>query len=239
MGALEEVAGHPVIHTFDGGLDVPQRTLVQQGVVDTLLPLTLARGGYLLDVFKVGCVVRSYTDDAGIAQLFSEIQGRTPCIAVATGDRPFENLSIGGKNAKGELTVLLYFCTQHSRGNHIGRLESDVASQTRRKSDPGLHVVMQHAMELLLGSYPSTTTAKVKQMKITREDELATIPEITIWVQTWQTTTFGRQDGSEWRSAPQLLESIHWRVTTDPDEDNRPDPATVSTSLDVDSDLTP
>jgi hypothetical protein len=234
-GAFSGAFG-PLGHSFSGGLGVPQRTLVQQGVVDTLAPLAIAHGGYVLDVVKTGVVVRSYTDEAGIAMLFAEIN-RTPCIAVATGGASFENIGIGGKENRGDLQVHIYFATQHQRGMQVGRMEADVVALSDRTADPGLHVMMQHTIELLLGQYPNTTTAKIKQLKIRREDELVTMPEITIWMQVWETTTFGHASGTEFRTAPQLLNEIRSRVTTKSDEAMRPAAATVSTSLDVDTDI--
>lgn len=221
-------------HTFAGGLHIPQRTLVQQGVVDTLTPLKISAGGYLLDVVKTGAVVRSYTDEAGIAGLAAEMN-RCPCIAVATGSCSYETTGIGGKEARGDLQIPVYFASQHGRGMQVGRMEADVVALADVTADPGIHVMMQHAIELLLGSYPNTTTAKIKQLKIRDEHELVTLAEITIWMQTWTTQIFAHESGTQFRTAPQLLESIHWRVTTKADEDNRPAAATSSTSIDADT----
>ena len=224
-------------HTFAGGVHVPQRTLVQQGVVDTLAPLLRSNGGYLLDVVKTGVVVRSYTDEAGIAGLAAEMN-RCPCVAVGTGDCTYENTAMGGRETRGDLQIPVYFATQHGRGMQVGRMEADLVARGDNLADPGLHVMMQHAIELLLGQYPTTTTAKIKQLRISRESELVTLAEITIWMQTWTTQIFGHASGTQFRTAPQLLESIHWRVTTKADEANRPAAATASTSIDADTDIT-
>lgn len=223
-------------HVFAGGVHVPQRTMVQQGVVDTLAPLKVSAGGYLLDVIKTGVVVRSYTDIEGIAGLVAEM-GRCPCVAVATGGCAYENTGIGGKENRGDLQIPVYFASQHGRGMQVGRMEADVVALADTAADPGIHVMMQHAIELLLGQYPNTTTAKIKQLRISREDELVTLNEITIWMQTWTTQIFGHESGTQWRTAPQLLEQIRWRVTTKPDEANRPAAATASTSIDEDTDI--
>jgi hypothetical protein len=224
----------PSPHVFDGNLDKPQRTLIQEGILATLAPLKRPNG-YLLDVKSTATVVHSYTDFDNIAQLLTEIN-RTPVIAVATSTRTFEITGIGGKEAQSEIEILLYFATQNTRNLYDGRMASDVAAQRSRHPDPGLHVIMQHALELLLGTYPAVTTSKIKQLRPSREEELVTDESITIWLQTWHTRAFSAAFGAEWRTADQLLDAIRWRTTTSTSEANRPALAAVSTSLDADTD---
>lgn len=226
-------------HQFDTGAAKPQRTLVQQGAV-SLLALLKRPKGYLADVMPIGGIVRSYTDAVDI-EILMKTFNRTPAIGVATGTRDFQVLAIGGRQAISECELLLYFATQHSRDMQRGRQESDSVGLANLKADPGLHVMMEHALELLLGQYPAVMTAMnstIKQIKPVREEELATLPEITIWLQTYRVTLQSYSGGKEWRTPAQLLESIGWRVTTDPTEANRPAAATASTTIDADTDLT-
>lgn len=244
MGDHQGVAGDPMVtgHIFDGGLVVPQRTIIEQGIAELLAPMTRARGGYLLDVFTIGCVVRSYTDERGIAQLAAEINGRTPTIAVATADRSFENTGIGGQDTMSTIDILLYFCSQHSRGLHMGRLEQDSLAQRQRQADPGLYTMMQHAASLLLGRYTSSEAlkrAKTRQLRPQREEELATADDMTIWMQTWTVQAYLHANDTEWAVQPKLLSQVNARITTDPGEANRPAPATSSTTLDLDIDIDP
>lgn len=222
-------------HRFDSGASTPQRTLIQQGAV-TLLSALKRPTGYLAEVMAIGGIVRSYTDAVDIEWLMKTFN-RTPAIGVATGDRPFQVLGIGGRQALSECELLLYIATQHSRDMQRGRMESDSVGLANLNADPGLHVIMEHAIELMLGQYPTTLTGTVKQIKIVRESELATLPEITIWLQTYHVTLQSYSGGREWRTPAQLLQSIGWRVTTNPAEPMRPAAATVSTTLDEDTDL--
>lgn len=223
-------------HSFDTGAPKPQRTLIQQGAV-TLLSALKRPNGYLADVIPIGGIVRSYTDAVDI-EILMKTFNRTPAIGVATGTRDYQVLAIGGRQAISECELLLYFATQHSRDPQVGRMESDKVALSNLKADPGLHVMMEHALELMLGQYPASMTSTIKQIKPTREEELATLPEITIWLQTYRVTLQSYSGGKEWRTPAQLLESIGWRITTNPTEALRPAPATTSTSLDADSDLT-
>lgn len=224
-------------HLFDTLAPDPQRTLIQNGAV-TLLSALKRPTGYLAEVMPVGGVVRSYTDGVDIEWLMKTFN-RSPAIGVATGTRTFGPAAIGGRHAvMSECELLLYFANQHSRDFQNGRQQSDSVARANNTADPGLHVMMEHSLELMIGQYPTTLTGTVKQIKIQREEELATLPEITIWLQTYHVTLQSKVGGREWRTPAQLLESIGWRVTTNPTEPMRPAAATVSTTLDADTDLT-
>jgi len=45
---------------------------------------------------------------------------------------------------------------------------------------------MEHAIELMHGTYPTATVGTVKQIEISQEEELATLPAVTIWLQTYK-----------------------------------------------------
>lgn len=225
----------PVVHVFDSGAPKPARTLLQQGAVAILAPLKRPTG-YLADVVPFGATVRSYTDELG-AELLIKALNRTPAIAVATGTRSNYDRAVGARMAVSTCELLVYFATQHSRDLQRGRQEIDSAALSDSSADPGLHVMMEHATELLLGAFPATTTT-IKQIWSDREEELMTTPAITVWLQTYYVKIQSYAGGKEWRTAEQLLESIHWRTSTNPAEPNRPAAAETSTTIDADTDLT-
>jgi hypothetical protein len=225
-------------HVFDSKAAMAQRTLLRRGAVALLAPLARVNGGYLQRVVGFAGITRTYTDEDGIQQLV-KMMSPTPCIGVATGSRKFETLGIGGKQAMSECQVLLYFATQHSRDELIGRNEIDAVAIADDAANPGLDIMMEHAIELMHGSYPTLLTGTIKQCRIDSEEELVTIPEITVWLQTYNVKMQSYTGGREWRTAEQLLESIGWRLTVDPDEVELPDPPVGPTPIDFDTDVTP
>lgn len=224
-------------HVFDTKATMPQRTLLRRGAVVLLAPLARVNGGYLQRVSGFAGITRTYTDEDGI-QTLVKMMSPTPSIGVALGTRKFETLGLGGKQALSDIQVLLYFANQHSRDELTGRNEIDAVALADDQANPGIDVIMEHALELMHGSYPTLLTGTVKQCRIDTEEELVTSPEITIWVQTYNVKLQSYTGGKEWRTAEQLLESIGWRITTDENEDELPDPATASTTIDFDTDLT-
>lgn len=237
MVALARAAG--VSHLFNTGAVSPQRTLLQRGVFDVLQPMKRANGGYLQDVIRFGGIVRSYTDEPDI-EILMKTFGRTPTIGVATGTRSFNTATVGGKNSLSECELLLYFSTQHSRDLQVGRMETDSVAQGDDTADPGLHVIMEHAIELMHGSYPTDPDGKgaIRQLQIMKEEELATLPEITIWLQTYKVIMQTlRPQPTGWRTAAQLLASIGWRTTTEQDEDVPPAAQTAPTSIDANTEV--
>lgn len=218
-------------HQFDTGLAVAQRTAIQHGMVALLSGLKRSSGGYLIDVIPWGSVVRSYTDEDGATELV-DAMGRTPSVAIATGDAYFEPSGIGGYRAKKTIDVLVYIASGHKRGHQAGRQTIDVVGQADTTADPGLHIIMEHVMQLMIGQ--RTANSSIKQIRPDREEELYTSAPVTIWVQTYKVEA--RTNISEFRTVTQLLESIHWRTAIDPNEVNRPAPATDPASIDVDSD---
>lgn len=226
----------PVTHTFASGLEQPQRTVMQLAAVTLMSALKRSAGGYLQEVRATGVVARTWTDEPGIEMLMRAMN-RTPAIAVATGTAEFRSTGIGGKQWMANCELLLYIMTQHQRDLQDGRQQSDVVALANNQADPGLHVIMEHARELLIGQYPSQSST-IKQIRPTSEEELTTRPEGTIWLQTYRVELFQRGGGSpEFRTAAQLLESIAWRVTTDPDEVIPPAAAVSAASVDAELDV--
>lgn len=234
-------------HQFDTNLSLPQRTVIRRAAVQILSKLKRANGGYLADVKPFGGIVRTYTDEQGI-EFLQKALAVTPAIGVQLATRQFRNAAIHtgrgindprGKTqpqALSELQLLLYFASQHSRDGMIGRHEMDSVAEVNVGADPGLDVMMEHALELMHGTYPTATVGTVKQIEIAQEEELATSGAITIWLQTYKITLHSYTGSKEFRTAEQLIDSLHWRVTTDLNEPNRPEPAVASSTLDVDSD---
>lgn len=235
---------------FDSGLALPQRTIVRQGAVTVLSALKRANGGYLHDVKGFGGVVRTYTDDLGLEHL-TKVLGPGPSIGVTLASRKFQNLAIhtgrllGEPRAKtqpqalSELTLQLYFASQHGRDSLTGRHEPDPVAMVDDGADPGLDAMMEHALELMHGSYLTQVIGTVKQLQIDMEEELASLPQITIWVQTYRLTLHSYTGSREFRTADQIKDSLHVRITNDLGEDNRPDPPISPTSLDVNYDPDP
>lgn len=221
-------------HVFDTGFPFAKRTMLRQSVV-TILSALKRPNGYLRSVIPFGAVVRAWTDVEGI-ELLTKAVTSTPAIAVAIGSESGDETTVGGQRALDVVEVLIYFVSQQSR-DLIYRLEPDIAAQADDHADPGLEVAMEHATELLLGQYPVQSSVKLKQLRKVRTDELSTTPLATIYCQTWHCAMTSTATSKEFRDAPQLLSSLHWRTTTNPDEVNRPAPATDSTTIDVNSEL--
>lgn len=225
-------------HIFATGLSKPQRTLLQESVTAVLAPLRIDRsqpggGGYLIDVIEFGGIVRSYTDKPDIELLVKQV-GRLPAIGVALGTRRFETISTSRTQFKSEVQLFLYFSSNHGRDMEIGRHKMDGVALVDPHADPGLHVMMEHALELLCGQFV-VATPTVKQVIPIVEEELVTAPELTVWMQTYDvqldTLTTGKH--REFRSADQLLTAWRARVTTDPAEAVPPAPPTASSTVDT------
>lgn len=168
-------------HTFDTGLARPQRTTLRNGAV-TLLAGLRRPAGYLQAVIPWGGVVRGFTDDLGIDQLWKALMGRAPAIAVSLGDRANEPAGMGGFNGKGPIELLVYFYSNHLRELEAGRLSQDAVALANDVADPGLDVMLEHAEELLVGQYVGTNKT-IKQIALRREEELRTENGFTLWVQ--------------------------------------------------------
>lgn len=217
---------------FDTGLAKPQRTLITEGAVSLLSGL-LRPAGYLGMVTPWGAVVRSYTDEVGVAQLVNALSLRTPAIAVATGDGASDRQGIGGFQAKKMIDLLVYFATSNKRDGYLGRLAADGASAADDHADPGLHTIMEHAVELLIGQRCGASST-IKQIIPDREEELFTGDVLTIWLQTYRIEV--RTNISEFRTVTQLIDSMRWRLATNPAEVNRPAAAIDSVTLDLNND---
>jgi hypothetical protein len=214
---------------FNTGLAKPQRTLITEGAI-ALLSGLLRPTGYLATVIPWGSVVRSYTDEVGVVQLHDALSARAPGIAIATGDGPSTTAGIGGFQAKKVIDLLVYFASTNKRDGYSGRMARDGASLASGTADPGLHVMMEHAAELLIGQRCGASSS-IKQIVTDREEELYTGEQVTIWLQTYRVEV--RTNLKEFRNATQLLADLRFRLATNPDEVRLPDAATDPGTLDT------
>lgn len=221
-------------HVFDTGQAKPIYTVLVEKAVELLAPLTQAEGGYLKAVVEFGGVVRSAVDEDGIKLLSDCLSGRGPSIAISIGD------SVGSPkgdrlNMAEEIELLVYHLNNNAGGLARGRSAISGVGAASNVADPGLHVAMEHALELLVGQYTSSAPM-INHIRADRTSELVTRRDLTIWLQTFQvrvSRTFKR-----FRTAPELLKSISWRLIREPGESNQPDPATKPSTLETTTDLT-
>jgi hypothetical protein len=226
--------GALVAHAFDTELAKPTRTILVEKAIALLAPLSAMapHTGYLRAVDEFGGVVRSWTDEDGIKLLEDQLAGRSPAILVSIGD------GVGSPkgdrfNLADDLELLVYHVNNNMRGLAIGRNKIDVAGAASNQADPGLHVALDHARELLVGQYADTSPA-IKHVRYDRTVELVTRRDLTIWLQTFQVRT--SISVNRYRNATQLLESIRWRLIREAGEANQPDPAIKDSTLETVSD---
>lgn len=214
-------------HAFDTGLAAPFRTLIQNGSV-ALLSRLLRPTGYLANVAKFGAVVRSWTDVDGIA-LLMEAMTSFPGIGIAVGDLSSSPAGGAGFIWKEELELLVYFASNHAGSLNMGRQSIDTVAAANNAKDPGLHVMMAHAKELLVGQRCglATTHPTVKQIRPDREEELTTRPDLTLWLQTYKVTLSTKIDPN--RDLETMLLDFMSTVNTTNDDETETDTITVST----------
>lgn len=214
-------------HAFDTGLEKPIRTVLVESAIALLAPLTVAEGGYLKAVVEYGGVVRSSMDEDGVKLLSDCLSGRAPAIAIGIGDGVGQPKG-DRLNMAEELELLVYHFNNNARGLARGRTNVDVAGAASNQADPGLHVAIEHAMELLAGQY-TAIAPMCNHIRYDRTVELVTRRDLTIWLQTFQIRV--SRTLKRFRTAPELLKSIHWRFIREHDEANQPLPPTKPSTL--------
>lgn len=219
-------------HSFDSGSTKPQRTRIQQGALSILSGLRKSEGGYLLALEPFGAVVTNKDDDVGAAQLVSVLT-KMPAVAVALGDRTSEVKGMGGYAEMGEIELLIYVASSNARNMEIGRQMIDGTGLASNTADPGLHIILDHVKELLIGQYPDMGK-DIKQVRPFLEQALYSSTAMTVWLQTYKVTVDTRI--SEWRTVKQLLTSIRFRAAVDPTEVHLPAAATKTQTIDVNTD---
>lgn len=220
-------------HIFDTALTTPQRTLVMNGAVLALsakLRSVDPVNGYLAAVSRYGSVVRSWADTDGVSDLFNTLMGQAPAIAVALGDKVSKAPALGGYQFQQELELLVYFLSNHSRGLVDGRMIIDNVAAASNTADPGLHVMMEHAEELLIGLRCGASTT-IKQIRPDREEELLSREGLTLWLQTYRITL--SRTINEYRNVTQFLDDIRVRTTQEDGELKLPNAPTKGTTIDA------
>lgn len=191
---------------FDGGLTMPYRTKVRRELLTLLAPLAKVNGGFLQALVPLAGTLRSYDNGDGVNQLYTSLLGRAPAIGIACGDRSQQRATTAGNRHMSQLEVHLYFVSSHQR-SLMARVESDVVSAGDGGAlledltvDPGVEATMELAEELLTGQPIDSSTvvvagvnrrvpreaAIIKDIALTREEDLYTSNQHTIWMQTYQ-----------------------------------------------------
>ncbi len=192
--------------TFDTGRTTTQRAEVMAGVIAALQSLraftdagAAVTDGFVQAVMPFGGVVRSYTDDMGIDQLWTLLQGYAPAIAVGLGEKRLRPIGMNGpSNPKqvGDLEVIVYVLNRNN-ATLLARLAGDGSTAT----DVGMWHCLERIEEKLIGLEITTATLApggetpsnltytvkpgkdVKKLVLQLEEELATTNELTLWRQ--------------------------------------------------------
>ena len=221
-------------HQFDTGQTAPQRTRLEQGVVSLLSGLKKANGGYLVEVMPYAFTMESAADEESVAQFVMTLS-RAPSIAIHVGERVDEPGGIGGFSFRGEFDLHVYLSSNNMRNQQIGRMQIDGAGLANDQADPGLHIVMEHVRELVIGRYATTPVgADIKQARPFRERAIITAQQITIWEQLYKVKVNTQID--EFRTVAQLLTSIRFRATQNLADQPPPAAAHDKTSIDLNVD---
>ncbi len=221
-------------HQFDTGQSEPQRTRLEKGVVSLLSGLKKSAGGYLVEVRPYAFTMETAADEESVAQFVMTLS-RAPSIAIHVGERVDEPGGIGGYSFRGEFDLHVYLSSNNMRDQQVGRMQIDTAGLASDTADPGLHIVMEHVRELVVGRYATTPiAADIKQARPIRERAIITAQQITIWEILFKVKVMTQID--EFRTVAQLLESIRFRATMNPAD--RPPPASPldKTSIDINVD---
>ena len=221
-------------HQFDTGQSAPQRTRLEQGVVSLLSGLKKSNGGYLVEVMAFPFTLDTVGDEDDVRQFVMALS-RAPSIAVHVGERMDEPGGIGGYSFRGEFDLHVYFSSNNMRSSQVGRLEIDTAGLANDQADPGLHIILEHARELVIGKYATTPVgADIKQARPFRERAIVTFQQITIWEQLYKVKVMTQID--EFRTVAQLLTSLRARIAQNPAEVHLPgsktDPRTIDVNVD-------
>ena len=221
-------------HQFDTGASAPQRTRLEQGVVSLLSGLKRASGGYLVEVFPFPFTMETAGDEDDVRQ-FVVALSRAPSIAIHVGERVDKPGGIGGFSWEGEFDLHVYLSSNNMRNNQVGRMEIDSAGLASNQADPGLHIIMEHVRELVIGRYATTPVGgDIKQARPFRERAIATMQQVTIWEQLYKVTVMTRID--EFRTVTQLLTQLRMRITQNPADQPPPAAPLDKTSIDLNED---
>jgi hypothetical protein len=79
------------------------------------------------------------------------VNGRSPVVCVALGDRRFDSTNTDARQFRGELDVHVYMVSSHARGLLERTRGGDAPATASNSADPGLEVVGEHVFERLAG----------------------------------------------------------------------------------------
>lgn len=191
-------------HRFDSGAAAPSRTLLRQGIVRALGDLLTSEGKYLAAVLELpfAPVFGDQEDEAMLDQL---VQGRSPTVAVALGNRQFEGRSTGGLEWSGEVIVHVFIIVKHQR-SILSPLTGDAVAVANVTKDPGAETVMDHVFDRLAGTRIQVTPAFRTQLRPSSEECVMGGETWIVWEQVY-TANFVRDVNPE-RDNPNRVTSV-------------------------------
>lgn len=178
---------------FDHGLGKPLRAIVQDGCLDLLMRLHRYSGGYINEIVPFPTTIAGRHDDQGIA-LVHDLTLAAPAILIAVGDRPFQPAGADPFSWSSDLSVHVYFYVNSIR-SRIERQRGDVVSAADATADPGVYVMMEHAMQLLCGKVPGGTKSMIKELRPTNERQLFSDGGVDVWEQAFTVRLSGTING--------------------------------------------
>lgn len=169
-------------HRFDSGLDRAQRRTIREAVIAQLGQLVVAtlpeandegaaEDKFVVAVAPLPAPITSFEDGDQGDFFRKAVDGRSPVICVALGDRAFNRTDMDGKQWLGALDVHVYVASSHRR-SLMDRLAGDLVADDDDSKDPGLEVTCEHVFERLAG-WPLPTA---------RAQELVAVKEEFAWV---------------------------------------------------------
>lgn len=203
-------------YTFDTTRTRSQRGVILDGIVAALDRLKSTSGGFLQAIMPFGGIVRGYTDDAGIDQVWERLQGQTPAVLVAVGDARSTPAGMGGYRYSKAIELHVYFVNNHNQG--LPRIDTDAFALADDTADPGVFFTMERVEELLVGLDIAGTD--IKHVVPLSEEELATSNELTLWRATYQVTT--ARTFKPYRDVTTYLDSLRTNVINTDDPETTP-----------------
>lgn len=168
--------------TFDTGLTRSVREVLVGAVAVALAGLRRPTK-YLTAIVSLPRIAQGKADEDFIAELARILQGRVPCIAIATGSAKPESISEDALEMTDTIELGVYVISGNQHGVVDGRLFVDAAAATDDTKDPGVFAMLEHVTERLQGA--ALGIAGIHEPRKTDEDEVATFDDVTIWGQTY------------------------------------------------------
>lgn len=167
---------------FDTGLSRSTRELIVGAIASKLAELRRPTK-YLVAIVSVPCTPAGKQDEEFLAELFRAVDGRVPCIAIATGDAKSSPDSEDALEMTDTIEVGVYAVSGNQRGVVDGRLFVDVQAASDDTKDPGVFAMLQHVTERLQGADLGLEGVKVPIKS--DEHAIVTFDDATVWGQTY------------------------------------------------------